>query len=300
MPTSKLKKWIDIPVLVAILIALALLFSYLLDPLRLGLLNSVDDRDIYVVGGLSAPKDSIDVLVFGNSQATVLFNTKMADEEGINSYVVAQSGQSVSEAYFTLKELLKNQHPKVAIVESDMICDRDIYPNSRTEIKILFNTIMYHFFPVLRYHEIWKQALGISEDPEPIHYKGFEERTVVDPYTGGEYMYPTDEKTGIPVVRKACLDSFVDLCEKNDIQIIFVSGVSPLYHSMEDHNYMQALADECKAPYFDMNLMRDEIGIDWDTDSLDAGDHVNLSGSNKETEYLINYMKDNDYIKEQD
>lgn len=293
MPTSKIKKWIDIPTLVAIIIALALLFSYVLNPMRLGLAGSVDDRDVYVVAGLDAPKDSMDVVVFGNSQATVLFNTKRAEEQGISSFVVAQGGQSVSEAYFTLKELLKKQHPKVAIVETDMICEKEITPNSRTEIKTLFNTVMYHFFPVLRYHTIWKQALGVSDEVEVRHYKGFEERPDVNPYTGGEYMFSTEEKSTIPVIRSIFLDAFVDLCEENDIRIVLVSGVSPMYHSMDDHNYVEALSGKIDAPYIDMNLMRDELGIDFETDSLDGGDHVNLSGSNKETDYLIQFLKDN-------
>ena len=45
--------------------------------------------------------------------------------------------------------------------------------------------------------------------------------------------------------------------------------------------------------FLDLNLKTEEIGINWKTDSLDNGDHLNYSGADKVTRYLGNYLTQN-------
>ena len=40
------------------------------------------------------------------------------------------------------------------------------------------------------------------------------------------------------------------------------------------------------------------IGIDWQKDSYDGGDHLNLSGAEKVTDYLGKYLRDNYHFRE--
>lgn len=42
---------------------------------------------------------------------------------------------------------------------------------------------------------------------------------------------------------------------------------------MQRHNEVQALADALAVPYLDLNLNTEELGIDWNLDTLDGGDH---------------------------
>lgn len=46
--------------------------------------------------------------------------------------------------------------------------------------------------------------------------------------------------------------------------------------------------------YVDLNdpVMREQVGIDWATDSLDHGDHLNNSGAEKVTAFVEQYMEE--------
>lgn len=46
---------------------------------------------------------------------------------------------------------------------------------------------------------------------------------------------------------------------------------------MQRHNEVQALADALAVPYLDLNLNTEELGIDWNLDTLDGGDHLNYT-----------------------
>ena len=61
---------------------------------------------------------------------------------------------------------------------------------------------------------------------------------------------------------------------------------------MKRHNRVQKLADKLGATYIDMNLLADEIPIDWSVDSYDAGDHLNYTGAVKATAYLGKYLSE--------
>ena len=59
---------------------------------------------------------------------------------------------------------------------------------------------------------------------------------------------------------------------------------------MKKHNGITKLAEQLGVEYIDMNLLADEIPIDWDTDTRDGGDHMNNYGAEKVCDYIGEYL----------
>ena len=108
-----------------------------------------------------------------------------------------------------------------------------------------------------------------------------------------EYMFPSSDVRRIARWGKKCLDEIVNMCREAGAQLVLVSTPSALNWSYPNHNGIQALADEYGLTYVDMNLLGDELGIDWNTDTKDQGDHMNCFGAEKVSKWLAGWLKNN-------
>ena len=149
-----------------------------------------------------------------------------------------------------------------------------------------------YYFPVFTYHDIWKSILTGKEYPEE-NYKGFQFREVTNPYRGGAYMKETAAKEKISGTVEEYLEKIRSLCRKNQAELVLVSTPSPLNYNYRKYNTLKAYAEQREIPYEDMNLKTQELGIDWEKDSLDGGDHLNLSGAWKVTRFTGKYLHEN-------
>ena len=288
--TGRHRIWLRVTAFAVVVILLLIAAGKLCDPIRLGLQDSVSERERYLLHLLSEPDDMVDVAILGDSESYTLVSTyQLWKDAGIASYIGGQSGQWIGESYFSLKKILKRQSPKVVILETNEFFSRGNASVIRDAAKSA-QELARQMFPILKYHRFWKME---PADPklQTTIFNGFELRATVAPYTGGAYMHATDEKTPVTFVTRYYLEKIKDLCDTHGAQLLFVTAPSPVNHTMQRHNEVQTLADALAVPYLDLNLNTEELGMDWNLDTLDGGDHINYTGCQKVTAYLQQYMQ---------
>lgn len=279
----------------AILLCLLMAASAVMSALARTNTDLVQNRNKSMVELENEPADTIDVLVIGDSESyTTVSPMEIWDKEGIPSYVGGQTGQKIQESYYMLKKALKTQKPKVVAIETNMI----FRPQSAVRgIKETLVQTMLYYFPVFRLHNSWKAWVTGEDKRSQTFYKGFVLRDVVEAYTGGSYMKKTSKTERMSRITRFMMDQIVSLCRKNNIQLFLYSAPSPKNYSFRKHNTMEAYARENGLKYLDLNLKIKELGINWSEDSLDKGDHLNILGAVKVSDYLGRYLKKEYHLK---
>lgn len=243
------------------------------------------NKNIYQVR--KEPRNTIDMVVIGDSLSyTSISPMKLWEDCGITSYIGGQPGQSIQESYHMLKSILKRQAPKLVILETHTLF-REI--SGVKGLKNILEEWGNYNISLLRGHDIWKSALLGKKYTEE-NYKGFSFRCEIDPYEKGSYMKKNKTVLEIPKSSVRYMEKIQKLCTKNNAKLLLVSTPSPRNYNYSRHNGIKKYAKEHSMEYLDMNLNLNEIGINWKTDSLDKGDHLNLLGAQKVTEYLEKYL----------
>lgn len=273
-----------------VVICSAVLLSDWVERIYIGRIAGMPGRYNSYVGIQKEQADSIDALVLGDSESmTSISPMELWKSIGATSFVCGQSGQRISEAYYMLKHALDYQSPKIVLLETNMLFRYNNTPDSlRSSIS---DTAMY-YLPVLQYHNLWKNIVNNQTLEGWQSYKGFSIRSGVKSYSKGGYMKKTRKEAEIPSINCWYLDKIRKLCDKNGIQLLLYTSASPMNHNYKRYNAVSKYAGKYGIPYLDFNQKIQELGIDWKNDTLDKGDHLNLSGAHKITSYISAYLKE--------
>lgn len=239
-------------------------------------------------GILSEPAGTIDVIAVGNSEcATAIAPMVLWREQGITAYNCGTAGQRLYETLHYLQQAFENQNPSVVILETDTIfqeCKLSDYLFAKLEERI----------PLLRYHDRWKslreEDLGAVEYTWQDEAKGHMFYLETEAACPGDYMKPDEGVRQAAKWNRQCLKEILALCEEKGAQLLLVSAPSAFNWNSVNHNGIQALAAEFGLVYLDLNLMPEEVPINWETDTKDGGDHMNAWGAEKVSVYLGGYL----------
>lgn len=249
-------------------------------------------KDVKPYGLLAEPDDTIDVLIFGDSEAFSTFSpVQMWEEYGFSSYVVSSASQYISLTDSFVKQSLAHQKPKVVFLETNAIFRK------MTADKPLESTLE-RIFPVFQYHNLWKNfdPANVNENEDDYFWnnalKGFKYISIVNPSKKKDYMKATGKRKPLPASNESYVESIINTCKKHGVEPVFVSAPSTVNWNYAKHNTVTDLAKKYGVKYIDLNL-ENAIGLDWSKDTCDRGDHVNYFGASKTTAYFGKYIKKN-------
>ena len=301
-------------VFLVIFIFLCITMNYLCNPTLSG------DTEI-INGFYGERKNSLDVVYLGGSASFVYYQPLKAYKEyGITAYNFGANTMQAELYPYMVEEVYKRQNPKLLIIDARAYQYRDgeqpptevAYRNvlSGTPLSINKsnfieenvrevlqedNTLPY-YFSFIKFHSAEgkyskTQAIRMMLHKYKHPYKGFmfipkvEKEEYID-YETAEEKAPFKE-----TVQK--LDELLDTLKDKDTKVLFV--VSPYIEQKEHkkiYNYVAKRVKEAGYDFIDANDYRDEMKINYNTDFYNPS-HVNIYGSNKYTDFINNYIKNN-------
>lgn len=290
------KNILKIVIFVLILIILLIICSVITVPKDNTEEAGVAHLETTAIGVFAEKENSIDVYLMGDSEAYSSYIPMDGwGDYGFTAYAHGVPSQPLVDCYYDFRKIMKNQNPKVAILETDTIYQ--YFDHER----IIAETA-YQIMPVMEFHNRWKSLSFNDLKPE---YNN----TYIDDTKGlmliksikkvkasylNDYMKQSKAVADVRTINKLYLKLIKQYCDSNNIDLVLFTAPNAGTWNYKRHNAMQQWADSENVNYVDMNLLVDEIGLDWLTDSRDEkGHHINYYGAKKVTTYLNKYLKEN-------
>ena len=268
-----------------ILFLLLLLCSYAFIPKNNSEEAGMENED--QMGILAEEENTVDIIMYGDSEtiaSTIPMN--IWEEYGYTMHICGYPGQALLETIKILPKTLEHQNPKVVILESNNFFDEFI--------KIIVVSVV-KTLTIIEYHNRWKN-IKIDEFFSKIEYKrtvankGYHYIGVIKEADDSNYMISSDAVTPIPKANQLYINIIKKYCENRGIKLVIASVPSCKNWSYEKHNGVKQFADENNIEFLDMNELKDELNIDWKTETGDNGDHVNYYGAVKTTKCLGKWL----------
>ena len=254
-----------------------------------------------------------DVVFVGDCEVYANFTPmEMYREAGIKAYVRGTSQQLVWQSYYILEETFRYESPKVVVFNVNAMrysqpvkeeyhrLTIDEMRRSAQKVGIIQASMteeenfLSYVFPILRYHsritQLTAEDITYLFDDEQITWQGHLVNDQVKPlgrlpskkaladYSFGDICWDYLEKMRL-------------LCEENGAELILIKAPSvyPYWYDEYDAQIEEYAAKHGLSFYNFLDHV-DQIGIDYQVDTYDAGLHMNLSGATKLSAYFAKIL----------
>ena len=270
-----------------------------------------ENREGALIAEYYEENTSHDVLFLGDCEVYESFTPPTLWEEyGITSYIRGTPQQLIWHSYYLLEDTLRHETPKAVVYNVYAMCygepQNEAYNRitldgmkfSATKMRAIRasmteeETMISYLFPLMRYHSRWKELTGEDFqylfDRDTVSHNGYLMQTGVKPMEVEIEGNPLRDPA-LPEICFDYLDRMRELCEKRGIQLILVKAPTNFwgYYWYDEWNeQIEAYAEKNDVYYYNFIPHAEEMGIDWTTDTYDAGAHLNVYGAEKLTSYF--------------
>ncbi len=303
-----MKKRILISVCAILILALIFAFLSALVPLKY---TDRKQQEGLLSGEYYGEAGGHDLLFIGDCEVYESFVPAVLWEKyGISSYVRGTPQQLVWQSYYLLEEMLKYEKPKAVVY--NVLALKYGTPQSEEMNRMTLDGMKWsmskvnairasmteeesfidYLFPFFRYHsriteltaDDFKYAFA---DVPTVSHSGYLMQTDIEPMT--EETKPFSNFDPLPDRAMDYLEKMRVLCEENGIELILVKAPTNSWRYYWYENWEEQIkqyATEKSLSYYNLIDKCDEIGIDWTTDTYDAGLHLNVYGAEKTSDYF--------------
>ena len=254
-------------------------------------IDPLDNKSGYAIS--HEEKDRIDVAVMGDSNVQCGVDpSSIWNSYGISSYVWGGANHRIYEIEHNLKALFQTQHPKVVLIEANTLrSDSSAVSAMNQKVKADVASVFALVAVNRNVKNFTPGKLGTWSCEKRSQSKGYWLRTLVQGYSGQEWMHATTDRTQIPDAAQRALKKCIEICRDNGAIPVLMATVSPYEWKMEDYNAVKDLADKNGVSFLDLNQETDALQIDWSQDTCDGGWHMNYHGARKISDYLGRYLR---------
>ena len=259
------------------------------------------DHDVIFIG---------DCEVYANYSPMEMYRT-----QGITAYIRGTSQQLIWQSYYVLKETLKYETPKAVVLNVNSM--RHSEPVKEAFNRLTIDQMRWsaekvgiirasmteeedflsYVFPILRYHSRFDELTG--EDFEYLFkvkdntYNGYLVNKNINPVSALPAKRPLANYQFADVCYDY-LDRITALCKEKGVELILVKAPSlyPYWFDQYDEQ-MAAYARENGLAYYNFTACVEEIGLDFQVDTYDAGLHLNHTGAEKLSRYFAEILAEN-------
>ena len=254
-----------------------------------------------------------DVVFIGDCEVYANYSPmEMYRSQGITAYIRGSSQQLLWQSYYILKETLNYETPKAVVLNVNAMrysepvkeeYNRLTIDNMRwsaEKVGIIQASMteeenfLSYVFQILRYHSRFDDLTV-----EDFEYLFKRKDNTWNGYLVNRNISPAGQ---LPVKRPLAdyrfgdicyeyLDKITDLCEENGVELILVKAPSLYPYWYEEYDaQIAAYAEQNGLSYYNFTEKVDEIGLDFQVDTYDAGLHLNHTGAVKLSNYFARIL----------
>ncbi|MBO4889643.1 MAG: hypothetical protein J5574_01515 [Lachnospiraceae bacterium] len=308
---KKIQRVLTVIIKIALIVFLFFTLNRIMEPKYIN-----ENQDGRITREYYAASKYSDVLFVGSSTVFSGIDPLILwDEAGISSYDRANASQTMWISYYMIEDALRWHTPEMVCLDMTFIKYDDDFieePSTRKSLDGMRLTpskincalasmgedekLTEYIVPLFRFHSRWKEFtwddIRYAWYNKPVTVNGYIADRETEAAEDGELVYTAGDKKISPK-NTEYLKRAIELCQNRGVKIMLIKtpAHSDNWNSGFDEQ-IDEIAGRYGISYINFDRYNDAIGLDYKTDTPDAGSHLNDKGAAKFSRYLASLLRD--------